>query len=371
MPEPLSRYETIMETMQRWLTKALALVTESELLGAGIILILALIAAKLVDFFLERVVLSFARKTSFHLDDAVIKILNKPIRVSILLLGALVGVRWIAPHPPFAFILVAVIQTLLVILWALAFNALFRRIAGDWIEHWRRAGRQGTEMISLVGNILRVILLAAAVFLFLSIWRIDVTPLLASAGIAGIAVALAAKETLSNFFGGVSVFLDQPFRTGDYIILDSGERGEVVDIGLRSTRILTRDDVQISIPNAIIANTKVINESAPEPRFRVRLKLGVAYGTDVDELEEILLSAARNNPLVAPAPEPRVRFRAFGDSALEFELLCWAHRPHDKGKLVHELNKTIYTLLDHANITIPFPQRDVHVTYPWGKPTEE
>jgi MscS family membrane protein len=74
-------------------------------------------------------------------------------------------------------------------------------------------------------------------------------------------VALAAKETLSNFFGGVSVFLDQPFRTGDYIILDSGERGEVVDIGLRSTRILTRDDVQITIPNAIIANTKVINES--------------------------------------------------------------------------------------------------------------
>jgi small-conductance mechanosensitive channel len=288
-----------------------------------------------------------------------------------VLVGALIAVGWAGPRPPVAFALVALLKTFLVLLWGLAFNAVIRRVTTDWIAHWRRAGRHGVEIIRLGGNIARILVLVGAVFLLLSFWRINITPLLASAGIAGIAVALAAKETLSNFFGGVSVFLDQPFRTGDYIILDSGERGEVVDIGLRSTRVMTRDDVQISIPNAIIANTKVINESAPEPRFRVRIKVGVAYGSDVDKLEELLLSIARNNPLVVSHPEPRVRFRVFGDSSLDFELLCWAHRPHDKGRLVHELNKEIYKSLDREGISIPFPQRDVHLYQHREKPPAE
>jgi MscS family membrane protein len=238
------------------------------------------------------------------------------------------------------------------------------RIADDWVGHWRKAGRHGSEMIRLGGNIAKLVVLAGAIFLFLSLWKINVTPLLASAGIAGVAVALAAKETLSNFFGGITILLDQPYRVGDFIILDSGERGQVAEIGLRSTRILTRDDVQISIPNSIITNTKVINESAPEPRFRVRIKVGVAYGTDVDQVEEVLLTVARDNALVVPEPEPRVRFRTFGDSSLDFELLCWAHKPHDKGKLIHELNRGIYKAFDHTGIVIPFPQRDVHMHSP-------
>jgi MscS family membrane protein len=219
-----------------------------------------------------------------------------------------------------------------------------RRIADDWVSHWRQAGRHGSEMIRLGGNIAMLVVLAGAIFLFLSLWKINITPLLASAGIAGVAVALAAN--------------------GDYIILDSGERGEVAEIGLRSTRILTRDDVQISIPNSIITNTKVINESAPEPRFRVRIKVGVAYGTDVDQVEEVLLTVARDNALVVPEPEPRVRFRTFGDSSLDFELLCWAHRPHDKGRIIHQLNRATYKAFEQAGIVIPFPQRDVHMHSP-------
>jgi MscS family membrane protein len=350
-----------METIQEWLPRLTAFVTESKIISALIIMVVFVIAAKLVDLFLDRVLLALARKSKFRLDDAILQAVHRPLWISVVLVGALIAVRWVGPRPPFALVLVALLKTSLVFLWGLAFNAVIRRVTTDWIGHWRQTGRQGVEIIRLGGNIARILLLVGAVFLLLSFWKINITPLLASAGIAGIAVALAAKETLSNFFGGVSVFLDQPFRTGDYIILDTGERGEVVDIGLRSTRVMTRDDVQISIPNAIIANTKVINESAPEPRFRVRIKVGVAYGTDVDKLEEILLSIARNNPLVVSHPEPRVRFRLFGDSSLDFELLCWAHRPHDKGKLVHQLNKEIYKSLDKAGITIPFPQRDVHM----------
>ena len=191
---------------------------------------------------------------------------------------------------------------------------------------------------------------------------LPVTAIFASAGVVGVAVALAARETLANFFGGVSILLDRPFKTGDYIVLDSGERGEVMEIGLRSTRILTRDEILICVPNSLITNIKVVNESAPVPSFRVRIKVGVAYGTDINRVEEILIRLAKENDLVAKAPEPRVRFRTFGDSSLDFELLCWAKRPHDKGRLIHTLNGAIYRAFNDAGIVIPFPQRDIHLS---------
>ncbi|MEW6002875.1 MAG: mechanosensitive ion channel domain-containing protein [Nitrospirota bacterium] len=148
---------------------------------------------------------------------------------------------------------------------------------------------------------------------------------------------------------------------GDYIVLNTGERGEVVEIGIRSTRIKTRDDILISIPNSIIANTKIINESAPIPNFRVRIPVGVAYGSDIDVVEKTLIEIASQNENILKEPRPRVRFREFGESSLNFELLCWAKDPALRGLTVHELNKAIYKKFNERGIKIPFPQRDVHI----------
>jgi MscS family membrane protein len=350
-----------MEAIHKWLPQVWAFMNESKVIGGIIIVVAFAILAWFIDLILDRVLTALVRKSKFDLDDAILAVLHRPIWLSIVLVGAITAVQWISPQPPYPFILTAVLKSFLVLIWAFAVNRVVLRIVEDWIAHWRASGRHGTEMIGLGGNVVRLLVLAGGIFLLLSFWKINITPLLASAGIAGVAVALAAKETLSNFFGGITVLLDQPYRVGDYIILDSGERGEVAEIGLRSTRIVTRDDVQVSIPNSIITNTKVINESAPEARFRVRIKVGVAYGSDVDQVEELLLTAARNNPNVSSQPEPRVRFRTFGESSLDFELLCWAHRPHDKGRIIHELNREIYKAFGHSGIVIPFPQRDVHV----------
>ena len=217
---------------------------------------------------------------------------------------------------------------------------------------------------NLIRIISRVITIVILFILLLKATRdlgISLTAVFASAGIAGLALALAARETIANFFGGINILVDRPFRTGDYVILDSGERGQVAEVGLRSTRIITRDDVQIAIPNSVLTNAKIVNESVPKNRFRVRIKIGVAYGSDVNLVEEILLQTAKSNDSVVLLPEPRVRFRSFGDSALDFELLCWAYQPDIKGKLMHELNREIYKSFNSAGIIIPFPQRDVHV----------
>jgi small-conductance mechanosensitive channel len=198
-------------------------------------------------------------------------------------------------------------------------------------------------------------------FIILSIWQVDITPLLASAGILGLAVAFAAKETLANFFGGISIFFDKPYKIGDYVNLESGERGEVVLIGIRSTRIKTRDDILITIPNSLMANMTIINESAPKQKLRIRIPFGVAYGTDVDQVEEVVMGIAESNRMVVKDPDPRVRFRRFGDSALEFELLCWGNQPAERGLLIHQLNRAIYKRFAEEGIQIPFPQRDLHI----------
>lgn len=207
----------------------------------------------------------------------------------------------------------------------------------------------------------QIALFFVSLVLLLAIWRINPAPFITSAGVVGIVVAIAAKDSLSNLFGGISLALDKPFKVGDYIVLDTGERGKVTWIGFRSTRILTRDDVQITIPNAIMSETKIINESAPFPRYRIRIKIGVSYQTDIDRAEETLLQIALDNPKLSKFPEPRVRFREFGNSALELELLCWAKQPQDRGVVVHQLGKTIYKVFQENGIVIPFPQQDVYV----------
>jgi small-conductance mechanosensitive channel len=221
----------------------------------------------------------------------------------------------------------------------------------------RRGDSALVQTLPLLNNLVMIVFLVHGAYWVMHLWEINVTPLVASAGIVTAAVALASKDTLANFFGGVSIFVDRPYQINDYIILESGERGEVVNIGIRSTRILTRDDVLITLPNAIMANSKIVNQSGHINRFRLRIKIGVGYESDPDQVEEELLAACRGISEVIQNPPPRVRFRSFGDSALDFELLFWIRQPGDKGRIEHQVNKNIHKKFAKAGIEIPFPQR--------------
>jgi small-conductance mechanosensitive channel len=214
----------------------------------------------------------------------------------------------------------------------------------------------------LFNNIVLVVVLALSVYLVFSTWHIDMTAWLASAGIIGIAVGFAAKDTLANLFAGVFILADTPYKIGDYVVLDTGERGKVTHIGIRSTRILTRDDVEITIPNSIMGNTRVTNQSGgPHEKFRTRVPVGVAYGSDIDQVRRVLLEIATQEPEVCKDPEPRVRFRKFGASSLDFELLCWVDNPEFRGRVVDALNSTIYKRFKVEGIEIPYSKHDVFI----------
>lgn len=217
------------------------------------------------------------------------------------------------------------------------------------------------DVIKLIGRLISFGLVFVLFFNVGKYFGLPVSAVFASAGIAGMAVALAARETLSNFFGGVSIFLDRPFKAGDYIVLDSGERGEVKAVGMRSTRLLTRDDVLITVPNSIITSVKIVNQSAPYPRFRVRIPVGVAFGTDFEHAEKVLMEIAESHGAVLETPVPRIRLRSLGEWAIQLELLVWANSPHERGLLIHDLSKEIYRRFEEEGIKIPYPQREVHI----------
>lgn len=254
-------------------------------------------------------------------------------------------------------------------------NVLLSLLILRLIKSGLRAGHVGLEILSRVRDrfdvieartlplfelLLTLIVVGAAAYALLIIWDIDPTAWLASAGVIGIAVGFAARDTLANLFAGFFIIADAPYKLGDYIVLDGGERGEVTKVGIRSTRLMTRDDVEITVPNSEMANSKIYNESGGRwVKFRIRLKVGVAYGSDVDEVVDLLEGVAKNHPSVCADPSARVRMRGFGDSSLDFELLCWVNQPSQRGLVSHELYMKVYKELGRAGIEIPFPQRDV------------
>ena len=196
-------------------------------------------------------------------------------------------------------------------------------------------------------------------FIFLS-WEININGILASASVLGVILGLAAKDTVANFFAGFFLMADSPFKEGDYILLDSGERGYVKQMGLRSTRFMTRDDIEITIPNSVIAASKIVNESGgPGETERVRITIHVAYGSDIDHVKDVLVSIALGDENVLNTPEPRVRFREFADYGLKLQLLFWIHKPEIRGRTMDAVNTEIYKQFSQNNISIPYPTMKV------------
>ena len=175
-------------------------------------------------------------------------------------------------------------------------------------------------------------------------------------------VQFAAGEVSGQFEleGGIALFIDAAYRVGDYIILDSGERGEVVELGIRSTKLKTRDDVMITVPNSIMSTTKIINQSAPDVSFRIRIDVNVSYDSNLRTVEKVLLQVAEENTALEKKPEPRVRVRCFSDSSIFLQLLVWVEEPAQRGLQTHNLLKMIHIAFKDNGIEIPFPQRTLH-----------
>ncbi|WP_396612940.1 mechanosensitive ion channel family protein [Haloferax sp. S1W] len=340
----------------------------SALEASVLVMLISVVGAFVMEAVVLRLLFQYTRRTETGLDNIVVQELRWPIVITV----ALTGIYLFAQTPAVADALVvsaADLNTFFgrpsisvgIVIWAWALNRLVNRL----VEEVKTKGSR-FDFAPVFSNIWTILVAVGTIGALLYLWGIEITPLFAGAGIAGIAVGFAAKDTVANFFGGIALYFDDTYKIGDYVVLDSGEAGTVVKVGIRSTTLLTRDELLVTVPNSVLNAAKIINESAPNRRRRVKIPVDVAYGTDIDDFEELLVDVALDEPLVLDSPRPRARFRQFGPDALEYELVCWVNSPLKRGKATHNLNRTIYKQLNAAGISIPFPQRDVHFYSPDG-----
>lgn len=340
----------------------LPFVAESRVTQAILLFLLGLFFAKAVVSFIARIQKHATKRTSTPIDDHLFEKLKRPVKISILLISFRLAIARLQVFDTQLSFLDSILLTAAIFYWL-----RFIINSSHFILHYLSSHKGKVKIIQkhtlpLFDNLAAIIFYGMGVYFILIAWNINISAWIASAGILGLALSFAAKDTLANLFAGVFILADSPYKLGDFIVLETGERGEVTHIGIRSTRMLTRDDVEITVPNAIMGNTKIINETAgPHKKYRIRIKISAAYGESVEKIRKALIEVAESASNIERIPKPRVRFRTFGDSGLNFELLCWVAEPVLRGRVSDSLNEAVYNKFIENKIEIPFPKRDIYI----------
>lgn len=242
-----------------------------------------------------------------------------------------------------------------VVAWRLITNIAVwyeqRLSASDKME----LGRQLSPFLRRVALIILTVIFA---IMLLDYFNIEVSGFVATLGIGSLAIALAAQAALSDTISGFIIMIDRPYRIGDRIeIQDLDTWGDVEDIGLRSTRIRTRDNRMVIVPNSVISKSLIVNHSFPDTQYRIQNHVGVAYGTDIEQAREVIIEAVKTVEGVLLERPVEALFLEFGDSALIFRVRWWIESYVDTRRIFDSANTAIYKALNQANIEIPFPQR--------------
>ncbi len=313
----------------------------------------AVILAKLLRVGTERWLSSTEGLTEANLDRKLLAELNYPTYLT-LILGAIYISLPIISIPHFKFVIGGLLLTAILFVWIRAGVRI-----GGYVSAALYESDHDFEFAPVLKNLWSFLLLILAFFLLLSIWEVDITPVLASAGIAGIVLGIAAQDSLGNLFAGISLHLDRTFAVGDVIQLEDGTRGTVTSLSIRSTTIRTRDHIDVTIPNSELNTTRVVNESSPERYRRIRLDVGVSYSSNLEHVDEILMDVADSCHIILEQPEPAVRYRSFDDSAIIAQLQCYIEHPAQFGRAHDELIRAIAVAFREQDIKIPFPQREL------------
>ncbi|MCZ4315943.1 mechanosensitive ion channel [Comamonadaceae bacterium G21597-S1] len=212
-----------------------------------------------------------------------------------------------------------------------------------------------------VGTLARYLVLLIGLLAIVQTAGIDLTTFNVLAGAVGIGVGFGLQNVVSNFIAGVIIMFERPIKIGDRIVVDEVE-GNVVEIGARGTTVLGNDNIAVIVPNSKFITENVINWKYNDDKVRFRIPVSVAYGSDARQVERLLLELAAADADVLADPPPAVRFMAFGDDGLQFELRAWSASLVDrKGRLISQLNFAIYDRFQREGIEFPFPQRDLHL----------
>jgi len=332
-------------------------------LGGSLLLVLGgyLIGTWLIRHVLRRIV----RRTPTEFDDRVLEAVAGDVRWLVVLLALYGGTVRLA------FVSTG-LKTILsdayfVVALFLGARIVFRLIdlADGWArEHSRAAGRESElePLIVLLSRLGRVLLALLGLSILLSYFGVNVTAFATALGLGGLAISLAAKDTVADAIAGFIILVDRPFRIGDRIeIQEVGTWGDVTEVGLRTTRIRTRDNRMVIVPNSIIGANQVINYSYPDPQYRIETHVGIAYGTDIEAARQIIVDTVQQVEGVLADRPVDALYVEMGDSAMVFRVRWWIESYRDTRWMFDKVHTALQQALDQVGIECPFPTQTLNL----------
>jgi small-conductance mechanosensitive channel len=328
-----------------------------------LIIVLCITAWWIFNRVMKKVEKRLKKRPFFQKNEAFFLLFRKAGRYTILILAGVGFIRLI--HIP---LLDKAFVVLIIFLFASFINHLVSHILPQIQD--KLTNRTENKVDDIVFDLLKrfssILIFVTAVLLALDIIGVNIMPFVAGAGVAGIAIGFAAKDTLSNLIAGILLILDRPFEMGDRIEVWSAPKnsatwGDVIDIGLRATKIRTTDNIVIVIPNNEIMMRDIVNYTSGSEEIRVRIPIGIAYDADVDKAKKIISQVSLELDWVMEDPPPKVVVKSFGESAVDLEARVWISQPRKRIDTVSYITDRVKTAFQKEGIEIPFPKRDIYI----------
>ena len=330
---------------------------------AAAIVVGTFVVAHLVAI-VTRQISKLTKKSKTKLDDHIFAALAKIVRLGLNVAGVLYAVYYLWPEATLGSYMLTDLYIVAGFIWGgIAVMKLEKAISNWYTEEMgKKTGKSSQTIFSFIDSLSAMGIWMIVLMLILQQFGIEIGPLLAGLGIAGVALALGLQDTLTGIFSALYIAVDQPLRIGDYVRLSDGTEGFVEDISWRSVRLETFAENIIIIPNSQIAKMTIKNYYLPKARTGAVVPFGVSYDADLDKVEKVSLDEAAKvmKGLGVEDYEPVFRVSNFGDSAIDCKVILRAGEYADRGKLMSDLMIALKKRFDKEKIEIPFPQIDVH-----------
>jgi len=332
-------------------------------LAVTVFLAIAILGRWIIKIIFSRILNRLTGFTKTTLDDAILNAIAPPLYWLALIYAFEFALNRLSFNfEQMRFDLEQVYFVLFLLIGFLIIWRLITNIANWYGEQLATTGEVelGEQLLPFFRRVVLIILTVIIAIILLDYFNIEISGVVATLGIGSLAIALAAQAALADTISGFVIMVDRPFRIGDRIeIQDLDTWGDVVDIGLRSTRVRTRDNRMVIVPNSVIGKSLIVNHSYPDSQYRIQIHVGIGYGTDIEEVRKVLVEAVSKVEGVLSDRPVEALFLEFGDSALVFRVRWWIDSYVDTRRMFDSVNTAMYNALNVAGIEIPFPQRVV------------
>ena len=329
----------------------------TDLLVALLIIAFFAILSKVSTYILHEILPRLSAKTDTTLDDEIIKALQRPVQLIVFTTGVTVAVHSLKIgnlyFEPFDRIMMIIFTLLGAYLVSNIVHALIQWYSNDIAP--KTKSKLDDQLMPFLDKVDRIIVFSFAFLIIFDRLGYQITPFLASIGVAGIAVAFAAQETLSNVFGAFSILTDRPFKVGDRIELSNTEIGDVIDIGIRSTRLKTMDSKIIIMPNSVISKGKIINYSEPDQIVRFTINVSISYNSDIDRALSTMIDIAGKTDGVIFNPPPRAFVVTLSSYSIDLIMHVWVKDYRLEFDVPDRIYREIIRRFKEENIEIPYP----------------